>query len=138
MKKWLKSLAVIAAVVLVLLPCVLFSACSGDHTPAVGDTYVFESLNMQWADGVSDEIKESNQQGNEKDLKDSKFVFISKDEVKIVMSGETVKYSIKDGKVVMTNGEISTEMTIKGNTLVMEMPMDDIVCTAVIITYKLS
>lgn len=155
MKNWLKSLTIVSALALVILPCVLFSACSNDnqkskdHTPTEGDTYVYESVTFEWnvaTDEMDDAAKEqfaSMKQEMEADMTDamqgSKIEVISNKQVKMSSTeGETTyNYTIADGKVTVDdeNGEPMT-FVIKGETLVGEVSMSESVKSTV--TFKLS
>ncbi len=150
MKKWLKSLTVIAALALVIVPCCLFSACSSDHTPTKGDTYVFAKIEYQWAEGVTDEQKNEMEAAVEAMSKDTQLVFTSQTDVemkmKMTIPGESQTmemtnrgtYTVANGKVTITmttEGQSSSkEFTIKGNTLVVEDTQNGSTMT---ITYQL-
>ncbi len=149
MKKWLKSLTVIAAVALVIIPCVLFSACNDkttpeapkDHTPAVGDEYVCVAK-MEWNAAITDEMvagmggKEAMEKMMMGSLNGSKIVVTSDTEAKMISAnpeeqGEgndvVVTYTIADGKVTVRmeggfpDGSETLVLTIKDNTMFGEM-----------------
>ncbi len=156
MKNWLKSLTIVSALALVILPCVLFSACSNDnqkskdHTPTEGDTYVYESVTFEWnvaTDEMDDAAKEQfatmkheMETGMTAAMQGSKIEVISDKQVKMISAeGETTyNYTIADGKVTVVDPTNTQPMTfvIKGETLVGEVAMSTSVKSTV--TFKLS
>ena len=130
MKNWLKSLTVMSAIALVILPCVLFSACSNNAThPAAGDTYVFDSISIEWNDALLGQIE---QQGMTKESFEAmckeqygtmEIVFTNDSKVKMVMGGhesDAVPYTIADGKVSIGENGDEGALTIDGNNLKMD------------------
>ena len=128
MKKWLKSLTVLAAVALVLIPCCLLSACGNSH-PAKGDTYVFDSVNIEWTDELLGQLeqqemtKESFEAMAKQQFVGAEIIFTSKTEVKMVMGGQetdAMPYTVVDGKVKIGEDGKEGELIIDGKTLKMD------------------
>lgn len=158
MKKWLKSLTVIAAIALVLVPCCLFSACNNDTKdttetakthPAAGDLYVRSKLDFDWTGtDYSEEIKESIKDGVEYDTR--KLEITSDTEAELISAGvvnQIYSYTIADGKInaVQTNALPGNEpntasFTIEGDILYGKITLGYLGdnCPRIILTYELS
>ena len=151
MKKKLGNIAMLGTLVLVVMvSCLLMACSSSNHTPAVGDTYVFDSIEIEWGETEYPEWQKTGVEAYVNEMfKGCKLVFISDSTVRFIANDEfdsriTDKtYSIGDGKVVMVrdDNEEPEIYTIKGDTLstsIENLSNEDIDLVKVTLTVKLS